>query len=462
MSKVVELYPLQPKQLEFANLFKPIRLYGGAKGGGKSYGMRAECVRQAHSAKKVRGLALRRTFPEIQENMITPMLLELPQEIYTFNASKGIMTFHQTQSTLRFSFCANYQDVLKYQGIEYDFICIEELTHWNEAEFDILLGCLRTNRQGIIPNLFASTNPGGKGHSWVKRRFIDRKFLEGEDPEEYGFVSANVWDNFVLMQSQPKYVKRLQSLPETLRKAYLEGDWNVFDGQYFKEFRDSIHVVPPFVPVLGVKRRIIALDYGYSNPSAVYWMAQMSDDSVIVYRELYVTKHTYKALALRIKAMTPANEQISAVIVDPAILRKPNEATGTSGEEEMRAAGLPVMGADNSRVKGWTVVRQFLQPYEDPNTEQVVADLKITESCPELIRTLPELIHDKTNVEDVDTSKEDHGPDALRYGLVFLGGKKNGMIEVKSANDAFLRQVQQKARDGARRGRSGNILQATF
>lgn len=142
----------------------------------------------------------------------------------------------------------------------------------------------------------------------------------------------------------------LQALPDKERRAFLEGDWNVFDGQFFTEFREDLHIIAPIVPREGIKRRIISLDYGYTNPSAVYWMAQDNQDNVTIYRELYTTKKTYRQLALQIKAMTPDDEKIDTTIVDPAIVNKPSETTGTSGKEEMQAAGLKVKGADNARV----------------------------------------------------------------------------------------------------------------
>lgn len=152
---------LYPKQQQFRMTPAIYRLYGGQKGGGKSKAMRAECVGQCLSAPDIRGLVLRRTFPEVRENMIVPMQKELPAQttgFYKYNVNDGIFTFYNG-STIRFSYCRNLQDVLNYQGLEYDFICIEELTHWKEEEWQILMGCLRTTRAGIIPNFFASTNP---------------------------------------------------------------------------------------------------------------------------------------------------------------------------------------------------------------------------------------------------------------------------------------------------------------
>lgn len=127
----------------------------------------------------------------------------------------------------------------------------------------------------------------------------------------------------------PNYIKRLNALPEKLRRALRDGDWDIFEGQYFEEFRHDLHTIPPFVPPKGVKKRIISFDYGYTAPSAVYWMAQLYDGRVICYRELYVTKHTYRQLATRILAMTPEwelEEIGSNIFADPAIFKK-NEST---------------------------------------------------------------------------------------------------------------------------------------
>jgi len=442
----LNLYPLQPVQMRASNSPARFRLMWGAKGGWKSYWIRSESTRECLSARGVRGLALRRTSPEIRENMIIPMQRELPPPktgFYEFNKTDSIMQFYNG-STLRFSYCQNIADVMNYQGIEYDFIAIEELTHWTELEWKLLMWSLRTTRNGIKPNFFASTNPWSIGHAWVKRLWIERDFREGELAEDYDFIPARVWDNEILMNTQPQYVQLLQALPDKERQAFLEGDWNVFDGQFFTDFRTDLHVVQPFVPKNWVKRRIICLDYGYSAPSAVYWLAQMNDDTVYAYRELYVKGKTYKQLALQIMAMTPEDEKIDLTVVDPAILNKPSETTGTSGSEEMKAVWLKVKGADNSRVAGWQVFRQFLQPFEDPNTHRIAAWFYICSNCVNLIRTLPMMVHDKINVEDINTKLEDHAPDAIRYWLKELWARRTSLSEIKTMNDVFNKRFEQE------------------
>ncbi len=428
------IYNLQPKQLEFAYCRAKYRLYGGAKGGGKSFAMRSECVRQAKSLENVKGLVLRRTFPEVRKNALYPMLSELPEGSFNYNASEHVIRF-PNGSSIEFSYCRNYKDVLRYQGIEYDFICIEELTHWTEEEFKILKTCLRSPRAEVTPNFFGSTNPSGVGHGWVKRLFINRQFEKGEKPQDYAFIPAQVYDNKVLMESQPEYIEDLEDLPDKLRRAYLGGDWDIFEGQYFPEFNRDVHVIDPIIPKGDfIKRRIVAVDYGYSAPSCALWLAQDTQDNVICYRELYETGLTYEMLAKKIQEMTTEDEDCRPVIVDPAIVAKPSEETGTSGGDILKKAGLKVKGADNARLKGWMTVRNYLRTFKDPNTNELTAKLKISSNCANLIRTLPEQIHDDTNVEDLYTKGEDHAVDTVRYGLVELSVGNASLSEVREVN----------------------------
>ncbi len=438
------LYPLQPKQLEFVHTFARYRLFGGAKGGGKSYAMRAEAVRQAMSAPNVRGLILRRTFPEVRKNTLDPMILELRASAveFRYNGLNKQVIF-PNGSSIEFSYCRNFQDVARYQGIEYDFICIEELTHWKEDEFKIIKSCLRSSRVGIIPNFFASTNPGGVGHAWVRRIWINRAFEKGETPEDYAFVSANVYDNYVLMHSQPEYMMDLEDLPDTLREAFLHGNWDVFEGQYFPEFRREDHVVTPFYPNDGIKLRLICLDYGYLAPSCVLWMAIDNQNKVYVYRELYVTEHTYSKLAAKIAAMTPPTErrEIKTLIADPAIVNKRSDTTGTTGKNELEKNldGIKVLAGNNRRIDGWLRVRQHLQLSTNHATGLKEPLLVVTENCQNLIRTLPELIYDQSNNEDCDTKKEDHAPDCLRYGLMHISSMGAGFAQLANMNNKLTK-----------------------
>lgn len=469
--EAIEAYSVvQPKQMDFMMHPARFRLFGGAKGGGKSYAMRMECVRQCLAAPMVRGLALRRTTKEIEENMVTPMLGEIPGHLYDYNATKNVMTF-KNGSTIRFGYCRNLQDVLQFQGIEYDFICIEELTHWGEREFKIIKTCLRTSRMGIVPNFFGSTNPGGKGHRWVKRLWVDRQYKPEENPNDYGFIPARVFDNEILLRANPQYLKDLEDLPEVQRKAYLLGDWNAFEGQYFPEFSDTIHVIDPFIPLDGIKRIGISMDYGYTAPASVHWHALTNQHRLITYRELYVTKHLYGEIAEEVVARTTKAEMafLKFFVVDPSIVEKANEVTRSTGRQEIekvfKQSGwmkrVKVIGADNNRMKGANNMRKWLKPYKDPNSNTLTASWQITKNCTNLIRTLPELIHDDVDVEDLDTDGEDHAYDDCRYGQLAFGVEPPASLaEIADLNQMLIRT--QEAKDDKsrqrRRERSDNIL----
>ena len=457
------LYPLQRKQEQFSNTFAKFRLYGGAKGGGKSYAMRAECVRQALSCDNVKGLVLRKTFPEVRKNTLNPMKAELRAKKleYRYNGQDKTLSFHNG-STIEFSYCRNEADVLRYQGLEYDFICIEELTHWEEDHFKVLKGCLRSPRSNITPNFFASTNPGGIGHAWVRRLWVNRNFTENENPEDYAFISANVYDNAVLMDSQPDYEKELKDLPEAKREAYLYGNWDVFEGQYYPEFRRDLRVIEPYYPEMRhLEQRMIAMDYGFSAPSAVLWLAKDTQGDIFVYRELYVTQKTYSQLARLILAVMSDKEaiEISKIIVDPAALNKRSGSNSSTLKKDFEKIikNTKIIAGQNERLDGWMNIRQHL----------ISNKIKFTKNCKNLIRTLPELIYDKTNVEDCDTNKEDHAPDALRYGLMEISKNIGGFKAITSINKSFVKtkitkQTQSKVLPRRPERRRGNMLTTQF
>ena len=210
----------------------------------------------------------------------------------------------------------------------------------------------------------------------------------------------------------------------------LYGDWDAFAGQYFKEWRKEIHTVAPFTPPKEW-RKIIALDYGYSNPSAVLWIAVDHDSRAYVYRELYTTRHTYDQLCQKIVEMTPEEEKIEALIADPALQTKSAD-TGVSFFEIAKKHKFNIIPGINDRIPGWNVLRKYLEITED---EQLggTAKIQISTSCSALIRTLPTLIYDNVKVEDCDTTGEDHAPDALRYGLVYLSKSLLPMSAIKKA-----------------------------
>ena len=255
------------------------------------------------------------------------------------------------------------------------------------------------------------------GHGWVKRLFIDRQFQGGERPEDYAFIPARVWDNEVLLAADPDYVNQLMALPEDLRRAHLDGDWDVHAGQYFREFSRAKHVAEPFeLPAWW--RRFRSMDWGYNDPCCVLWHAVDGDGRVYTYRELYVRRMQASEAARRIRELT-GKEHIAYTVASPdmwqkrgAILKSEGGFEGESIAELFAREGVPLTPADNARVAGWQRVREYLAPAADGRPLW-----QAFPCCENLLRTLPLLLFDAHNREDA-ADGEDHAPEALRYGLM--------------------------------------------
>ena len=247
-------------------------LFGGAAGGGKSHGQIVDALIYALRYPHSRQLLLRRTYPELEMSLVRTALALYPRELYSYAASRRMGRF-ANGSTLDFGYCDSERDVYRYQSAEYDVIRFDELTHFTFGMYRYLLSRLRGTR-GYPKQVKSTTNPGGLGHAWVKDRFIDLGPPDTVYRTPGGsrvYLPSRVQDNGFLMRADPDYVTRLQNLSERDRRALLEGDWDIFDGQYFSEFSRAVHIVEPF-PIPGHWRRYRTLDYGL-DMLACYWIA---------------------------------------------------------------------------------------------------------------------------------------------------------------------------------------------
>ncbi len=413
----------QREAFEAVNRYKYV-LYGGAMGGGKSYWLRwclikflllfgGPIEKSGYEKRGVRVGMFCEDYPSLKDRQISKIKYEFPSWLGESNESNHEFTLKPTYGSGVICF-RNLDEPSKYGSAEFATIAIDELTKNKKETF----GFLRTRLRwpGIKDTKFiAGTNPGGIGHDWVKKLWIDRIFDPNEtEADQFFFVPAKVEDNPHLDSS---YFESLKSLPEDLRKAYVEGDWDLFAGQYFKEFRKEIHICP-FFNISFEWKKFICGDYGYSAPSAVYWCAINPDGQIFVYRELYEAGLTHRDLAQKIKALTPGNEAIKYCVFDPSIFAK-SGATGEAGADAIKREGLNIIAGDNNRIAGWAKFRDYLKPYTGQNGKQI-AKLQIFETCPNLIRTLPQMIFDKSHPEDLDSQGEDHSVDAIRYGLMSL------------------------------------------
>jgi hypothetical protein len=284
-----------PKQKEFHGSPAKYRLFGGAAGPGKSKALLMEAVIQAHEHPGVNTLLLRRTFSELEQSLLLYFRRDIPRELYkSYNESKHLVTW-LNGSTTRFGYCQSEADVYQYQGAEFLFIGIDELTLFTLRQWQFLTSRNRCPVPGAFPCMAGATNPGNIGHAWVKSLWIDKQPASGmEHPEEfdasdYDFIPARVSDNPIYAGDE-NYLKTLRSLPSHLKRAFLDGDWDVFAGQYFDRFDCSRHVVrAEQIDWKPWWARWISIDWGFEHPAAVYWHAQMPVGTAQVLRAASAT-----------------------------------------------------------------------------------------------------------------------------------------------------------------------------
>jgi PBSX family phage terminase large subunit len=412
-------YEAQEKQREFHMATADEVLYGGSAGGGKSYSMIWDAVTFALSYKNLNIAIFRKTYPELEKSIIQEALKVIPQHWYTYNKHEHRMYLKATNSTIDFNYCQYDSDVYNFQSAQYDREYFDELTHFNKFVYTYLMSRCRTTKPGLKAQVKAASNPGNIGHEWVKKRFIEDaipgKVMERLDPETGAkfttqFIPAKLSDNKYLAESGD-YEAMLMRLPTEERRMLLEGDWTILKGQYFSEWRYDLHVIKPF-EIPSFWTRIRCLDWGWTKPSAVLWIAFNPEGQAFVYKELVVTETTDTQLVERINEMSKG-ESIAYTMADPALWSTTQFERGESIAYRMANMGIPMIKGDNNRIAGWNLIHSYL--FSDDNTPP---KLRVFENCHYLIETLPGLIRDENKPEDLDTRGEDHAADALRYGLM--------------------------------------------
>ena len=414
MKLMLEGFPSE-RQREFFLSRARHTAYGGARGGGKSWAMRRKFILLALRYPGLNLLLLRRTLPELRENHLIPMQREL-YGFAVYNSAERVFRF-PNGSRIKLGYCDTLQDVYQYQGQEYAVIGLEEATHFTEEQMRFLTTCNRTTRKDFSPRMYYTCNPGNVGHAWVKRLFIDRLYAENENPNDYLFIPARIYDNKVLLDADPNYIRQLEALPEELRRAHLDGNWDVHAGQYFREFSRDRHVIEPF-EIPSWWRRFRSMDWGYNDPCCVLWHAVDGENRVYTYRELYVRETRAGEVASMVLELS-RGESISYTVASPDMWQKRGAvlsgAGGFEGEtlaELFTSSGLSLTPADNSRVPGWNRVRDFLAVAPDGRPNWLCFS-----DCRNLIRQLPALQFDQHNREDA-ADGDDHAPEALRYALM--------------------------------------------
>ena len=421
---MVETYQPFPKQQEFHRCPAKYRLFGGQAGPGKSRALLEEGCLQAWENKGADTLLLRRTFPELQESIIEPFLrFILPQWKplgATYNSSEHIVRW-PNGSTTRFGHCQHESDVYQYQGGEFLFIGVDELTTFTLKMWQFLTSRNRCPVPGSFPCMAGATNPGNIGHKWVKSLFIDKTPAPGMeradkyDPAEYTFIRATLDDN-PIYANDANYKRSLESLPTQMYRAFALGDWEIFAGQYFDVFSEKKNVVNsadlllrPWWP------RWISMDWGFNHPAAVHFHAQ-DGDRTITYAELFAKTVTEPDWAGRIVKAAEGEPTFQAFYLSPDAWAKRGSANTAAQQigDALHGSGIPYPSqAATDRVGGARLLYNKLRS----------GLWTISSACPRLIECLPTLIVDEDNLEDVlkvDAGEGQIGDDAYdsaRYGV---------------------------------------------
>ncbi|MGN0163733.1 MAG: phage terminase large subunit [Candidatus Ornithomonoglobus sp.] len=433
----------QPRQVEFMSRPEYEVLYGGAAGGGKSDAIVAEALRQVDNP-NYRAIIFRKTYPQCRELIIKSLRIysaAYPDAVY--NGTEHYWRF-PSGAKIYFGSMPNSTSYLNYQGLSYSFIAFDELTHFTLDEYEYMITRNRADGPGLRVYIRSTANPGGIGHGWVKQRFIDASepnvpyIAESNITDDKGnkitvkrsrvFIPARVFDNKILLNNDPDYLSRLALQPDANKEALLYGNWDAFSGQVFTEFRNNpegydtrinTHVINPF-PIPNTWRRYRSFDYGYSKPFAVQWWAVDHDGRAYLYRQYYgcedgkpntglkLDPHELARKIREIEDETERGHHITGV-ADPAIW---DDSRGKDGTiiTMFENEGIYFEKGRHDRLSG-----KMQCHYRFRFDEYGRAMAYIFNTCKPFIRTIPNLVYDTRNVEDVDSSQEDHDYDAMRY-----------------------------------------------
>lgn len=416
-------------------------LYGGAARGGKSIALRWEAHRNCLHYPKLRGLLIRSSFPELERSHLAQINFDLPEEVLFYNSQKHV-AYYFNDSVLEFGYGDRKEDFKQYLSAEYDFIMIDELT---TIPFDfsyLLRSRLTASRNDFIPFWACATNPGDKAHVDVRNYFVKKTMNDVErfpkyNPKEIFFLPATVFDNKIVIERDPGEVTRLQQLSKKDQQKFLFGNWDIFEGQFFDEFFSDIHVVKsanylPYEKLLKFNN-IAGMDYG--NWSAVEYQCKDYNGNVIVYDEWWDYKSVRSKKVETLKKFAKDRGLMDVWIEADTNMWVPDQFDATYSADpaqEFISAGLhlrkvskTVSRADNNR--GYRVacndaVRNYLHWEGDGNGNIMVKPrLLIYERCKKLIETLPLLLTDEKDVEDIaDQGDLDTWYDGFKMGFMTL------------------------------------------
>lgn len=466
-----EIEGLYPKQEEFCLSKALTTLYGGAVGGGKSYILRLKLILLALEYDGIQILLLRSSLPEVITNHKMAMLQMLaPYGLAKFVGNPNNEMRFKNGSIIYFGYCSCDDDLLRYQGNQYEVIAIDEAGNFTFEWYRFLrtrnrlsgLIKLKDGQEMIRPRMYLSANPVGVGLRWLKRLFVSREYTDSEMlpyrkkviekgikngeylfkiPDKYNgnfkeymtkkewdemeveakeliekdyyFIPASVYDNAYMVKNNPEYIQTLEQLPEKQKEALLYGSWESPEGQFFYDFEEDIHVIEPF-EIPKEWRIYRARDYGL-DMTAVIWAAMDENGDLVIYRTYGEERLIVSEMCQMVNAMTEKWEEIYLDLCPPDMWNKDRQ-TGKSAIEILPEYGQNPTKANNDRINGWLSVHEMLKCRKDKEGN-MRPRLRIFNTCHELIEDLKVIQFDEKNPNDAAKMPHDvtHFPDALRY-----------------------------------------------
>ena len=396
--------------------------YGGARGGGKT-DTGIVWIAEPVDNPLYRGLVIRKNANDLSDwvdraqRMYSGLGVHVayrPWEL-TFPSGARILTGHLKDD----------QSYTKYQGQEYQRQLLEEITQIpDEKRYLQLKASNRSTIPGLPAQSFLTGNPGGIGHSWVKNRFIEIGPHYSVYTDRFGlrriYIPATIEDNPMLMQNDPDYVKQMDALKDTdpdLWKAWRLGDWSIIAGQAFREWDSRFHVNDTFEFKLSDCKKFVCFDWGYSSPGCALWVAITPENKygivrIYVYRELYLTQTEPREWARQFKMLQKLDGVRDLWLPPDCFNKEMGESIGEIFSREGTMNVLQATTPAGSRHMRKALLHSVLADADDGRPI-----IQINSQCKNLIRTLPELINDENDPEDIDTDGDDHAYDALTVGL---------------------------------------------
>jgi phage terminase large subunit len=397
-------------------------LTAGSLGGAKSTGLVLDAGLFAIKYPGSNLIMIRQTFEELNNTIIRKFEEMFPKEIYEYKVSKR-KGYFANGSVVNFGYLENDGDLGRHQSAEYQYLGWDEATHNTEFQHRSLKKRVRSSKQGVPTRIVYAANPGGAAHKYFYDRYMKGKqpykiydtpeTIGKENPRTQCFIKSGLIDNPYLFENDPNYKYQLLEMTDSEKEMYLYGNWEINAGQFFKEWDENIHVIDDYKPTFD-DQLFITIDYGTAKPSAVYWCALTRTGKIIAYRELYTMRNnepdvgtnlSAQELARKIMEMTPKeeHEQIKWVTLDNACWS--NMGHGKTIYHLMKdVIPFTIIKTNKNRVDGWQHFRFYLESKSKDGTPY----FQCTKSCKNFIRTIPALIHSKTQTLDLLSSMEDH------------------------------------------------------